>query len=49
MAKILMHRVSWRLIVLIACESALIIEAVVFAAWLRLGGAAWDLMANEDG
>src|SRR5450759_4342349 len=49
MAKILMHRVSWGLIVLIACESALIIEAVVFAAWLRLGGAAWDLMANEDG
>jgi len=37
------------MILLIACESALIIEAVVFAAWLRLGSAAWDLMANEDG
>ncbi len=33
----------------IACESALIVEAVVFAAWLRLGAAAWDLMANENG
>jgi sugar transferase (PEP-CTERM system associated) len=49
MAKILMHRVSWRLILLIACESALVIEAVVFAAYLRLGDAAWDLMANENG
>lgn len=49
MAKILRHRVSWRLILLIACESALIVEAVVFAAWLRLGSAAWDLMANENG
>jgi len=49
MAKIFRHRVSWRLILLIACESALVIEAVVFAAWLRLGVSAWDLMANENG
>jgi sugar transferase (PEP-CTERM system associated) len=49
MAKILKHRVSWRLLLLIACESALIVEAVVFAAWLRLDAAAWVLMANEGG
>ena len=49
MAKSLRRRVSWRLVLLIGCESALIIEAVVFAAWLRLGAAAWSLMANEDG
>jgi sugar transferase (PEP-CTERM system associated) len=49
MAKILKHRVSWRVVLLIACESALIVEAVVFAAYLRLGAAAWDLMANENG
>jgi sugar transferase (PEP-CTERM system associated) len=49
MAKIFMHRVSWRLILLIACETALVVEAVVFAAWLRLGATAWDLMANENG
>jgi sugar transferase (PEP-CTERM system associated) len=49
MAKILRHRVAWRLFFLIGCESALIVEAVVFAAWLRLGAAAWDLMANENG
>jgi sugar transferase (PEP-CTERM system associated) len=49
MAKILRHRVSWRLLLLIGCETALIIEAVVFAAWLRLRSAAWDLMATENG
>ncbi len=37
------------MILLIGCESALVIEAVVFAAWLRLGAAAWDLMAVENG
>jgi sugar transferase (PEP-CTERM system associated) len=42
-------RVSWRPLLLIGCESALIVEAVVFASWLRLGAAAWDLMANEGG
>jgi sugar transferase (PEP-CTERM system associated) len=49
MAKILRHRVSWRMLLLIGCESALIVEAVVFAAWIRLQDAAWDLMANEHG
>ncbi len=49
MAKILQHRISWRLLLLVVCESALVIAAVVFAAWLRLGAAAWDLMANEHG
>jgi sugar transferase (PEP-CTERM system associated) len=49
MAKILRHRVSWRLLVLIGFESALIIGAVVLAAWLRLGTSAWDLMVAENG
>ncbi len=49
MAKILRHRVSWRMLLLIGCESALIVEAVVFAAWIRLQDAAWDLMANQHG
>jgi sugar transferase (PEP-CTERM system associated) len=49
MAKIFMHRVSTRLVLLIACESALVVGAVVLAAWLRLGDGAWDLMANERG
>ncbi len=34
---------------MVACESALIVEAVVFAAWLRLQDAAWVLMTNEGG
>ena len=35
---------------LIACETALIIEAVVVAVWLRLGDAGWDeMMANGYG
>ena len=49
MAKILRHRVSWRMLLLIGCESALIMEAVVFAAWIRLGAESWDLMANKHG
>jgi sugar transferase (PEP-CTERM system associated) len=49
MAKLLRHRVSWRLILLIGCESALIVEAVVFAAWIRLQDEAWHLLANEHG
>ena len=49
MAKFFKHHASWRLLLLIGCESALVIEAVVFAAWLRLRAAAWDLMANEQG
>jgi len=49
MARLLRHHVSGRLILMIACESVLIMEAVVFAAWLRLQDAAWLLMANEGG
>ena len=49
MAKILMRRFAWRLILLVGCESALIVEAVVFAAWIRLRDDAWNLMANEHG
>ena len=37
------------MVLLIGCESALVIEAVVFAAWLRLGAAVWGLMENEHG
>jgi sugar transferase (PEP-CTERM system associated) len=47
-AKILRHRISWRLFLLIGCESALVIEAVVFAAWLQLGAAAWDPLATGN-
>ncbi len=49
MAKILKQRLSWRSVLLIACESALIVEAVGFAAWLRLGADAWPMFDNWGG
>jgi len=48
-AKILQQRLSWRSVFLIVCESALILEAVGLAAWLRLGEGAWELLASVDG
>jgi sugar transferase (PEP-CTERM system associated) len=48
-AKVFRQRLSWRAVWLIACESLLIVSAVVFAAWLRLGGDAWVLLATESG
>jgi sugar transferase (PEP-CTERM system associated) len=48
-AKILQQRLSWRSVFLIACESALIVEAIGVAAWLRLGRSAWDAFATTDG
>lgn len=41
----LLRRISFRMLLLIACETALIVEAVVVAMWLRLGDAAWDEIA----
>ena len=49
MAGVLRRRVPGRLVLLIGCESAMIVEAVIFAAWLRLGDEAWDLVATEHG
>jgi sugar transferase (PEP-CTERM system associated) len=49
MAKLLRHHISGRLFLLVACESAMIVGAVVIAAHLRLQDAAWSLMAHEGG
>jgi len=48
-AKILKQRLSWRSILLIACENALIVEAVGLAAWLRFGTDAWALFSSPSG
>jgi sugar transferase (PEP-CTERM system associated) len=48
-AKILQQRLSWRSVFLIACESALIVEVVGVAAWLRLGSEAWEAFATPGG
>lgn len=37
MARVLLKQLTWRSLTLIACESALIVGAVAFAAYLRLG------------
>jgi sugar transferase (PEP-CTERM system associated) len=47
--KILQQRLSWRSVLLIACETVLIIEVVAMAAWLRLGSDAWALFATWGG
>jgi sugar transferase (PEP-CTERM system associated) len=44
-----LRRVSWRAPVLIGSESALIIGAVILAAWLRLREEAWPMMAAPNG
>jgi len=49
MARPYILRFSWRVFLLVACEAALIIAAVVTAAWWRLGEGAWNLMAGEYG
>src|SRR5438874_124579 len=41
MTKILRHRVTWRLAMLVAFETLLVLSAVVLAAYLRLGNDAW--------
>jgi sugar transferase (PEP-CTERM system associated) len=38
-----------RVLTLIACETALIVFAVVAAAYLRLGADAWEVLTLEDG
>jgi len=48
-AKILKQRLSWRSILLIACENVLIVAAVGLAAWLRLGTNAWILFSSPSG
>jgi sugar transferase (PEP-CTERM system associated) len=42
-------RLRTRPLTLIACETVLIVLAVVAAAYLRVGAKAWELLALEDG
>jgi sugar transferase (PEP-CTERM system associated) len=48
-AKLLKQRLSWRSVLLIACESGLIVGAVALAAWLRLGDEAGPLLESRSG
>ena len=49
MSNILGRRVVGRLLALLIMESALIVGAVVLAAWLRLGANAWLVLTVEKG
>jgi len=49
MAGFFTHRLSWRTLGLIVCESALIVGAVYLAAWVRLGSDAWLAMTTASG
>ena len=42
-------RLRIRLLTLVACETVLIVVAVIAAAYLRLGDDAWELLALETG
>ncbi len=49
MAKVFRQRLSWRTVWLIACETALIVSAVILAAWFRLEAGAWELLSTGTG
>jgi sugar transferase (PEP-CTERM system associated) len=49
MAGFFTHRLSWRTLALITCESALIAGVVYLAAWARLGSDAWMAMTTVGG
>ena len=49
MIRLLLHQLTGRSIALVAFETTLILAAVVAAAYLRLGEAAWTVFAAEDG
>lgn len=49
MVRLLMHRLTGRATALVGLEAALIVSAVVFAAYVRLGEAAWRIMLSESG
>src|SRR3990172_1291936 len=44
-----MHRFRLRSLILVACETLLILAAVATAAYIRLGEWAWFLVVNENG
>ena len=47
MARVFLQRLSWRTILLIACETVLILGAVVLASFVRLREGAWNELATK--
>jgi sugar transferase (PEP-CTERM system associated) len=48
MLELLMRRMRWRPILLIAGETALMFGAVVLGAYIRLGDEAWSMLGSEN-
>ena len=49
MIRLILRRLTSRSMALVTFETALILAAVAVAAYLRLGDAAWQIMAEENG
>ncbi|MGH9173524.1 MAG: nucleoside-diphosphate sugar epimerase/dehydratase, partial [Vicinamibacterales bacterium] len=49
MIRLLMHRLTGRSTALVGLETMLIVSAVVVAAYVRLGDAAWGIMLSQSG
>jgi len=49
MMKVLALRLTARSLILIVCETALVVAAVAAAAYVRLGDAAWGLLIGDQG
>jgi sugar transferase (PEP-CTERM system associated) len=49
MIRLLLHRLTTRVMLLVALETILIVSAVGVAAYLRLGGVGWELLVSENG
>src|SRR5688572_18316393 len=40
---------NWRTVVLIGGDTVLLVTAVVWSGYLRIGAEAWDMMSRSDG
>lgn len=49
MIRLLLNRLTTRVMALVALETILIVSAVGVAAYARLGPAGWDVLVSEDG
>jgi len=49
MIRLLLHRLTTRVMALVVLETMLITGAIAVAAYVRLGESGWDLLVTEDG
>jgi sugar transferase (PEP-CTERM system associated) len=49
MIRLLLHRLTTRVMALVVLETLLIVSAVAVAAYIRVGAAGWELLIDEQG